>query len=102
LLEAQTTPLGDLMSSSLVADRHQVRSVPIEDPVIRAEGPERELGRAERRLHQVWVAHGTQVPVIVFDFDRIGGQGHGLILDRCREPSYTHTVTGALGRPRSA
>ncbi len=43
-------------------------------------GKTRELGRAERRLHQARVVDRAQMPMIVFEFDRIGGQGHGLVL----------------------
>ena len=41
------------------------------------------------------------VLVIVLQIDGVRGEGHGLVLDRCREPSYTQTVTGAFARPRS-
>ncbi|HEY6286978.1 MAG TPA: hypothetical protein VIX20_15050 [Ktedonobacteraceae bacterium] len=43
----------------------------------------------ERCLNQARVADLEQVPVIVFDFHRAGSQDHSLVLDRCRDPSYT-------------
>jgi hypothetical protein len=73
--------LADLGSRSLAATGKRLGRAPVEQPVIRAEGPERELGRAERCLNQARVADRAQMPVIVFDFDAVGGQGYGLILD---------------------
>lgn len=65
--------LADHGSRSFAANGKRIGRAPVEQPVIRAEVPERELGRAERRLDQARVADRVQMPAVVFDFDRVRG-----------------------------
>ena len=85
--EIEQRQLHDALCRTTANLRRTLRGFPVEEPLARTQIKEGELWGTERGAREARMADRLQVLMVVLQLDAVPGKRHGLMLDRCREPS---------------